>query len=128
MGFCPCPTNVLIVSKIHRSRDSQTTILTSTGSQAGLYLRKTSLPWRRKWQPTPVFLPGESHRQRILAGYSPRGCKELNTTERLNHGPPMQLVIQRRKYASELGNGGYKRKKQIVEGREKTARTYHYTT
>ena len=29
--------------------------------------------WRRKWQPTPVFLPGESHRQRSLAGYSPWG-------------------------------------------------------
>ena len=28
-------------------------------------------PWRRKWQPTPVFLPGESHGQRSLAGYSP---------------------------------------------------------
>jgi len=29
------------------------------------------LPWRRGWQPTPVFLPGESHGQRSLAGYSP---------------------------------------------------------
>ena len=34
---------------------------------------KKSIPWRRKWQPTPVFLPGESHEQRSLAGYSPRG-------------------------------------------------------
>ena len=31
--------------------------------------------WRQKWQPTPVFLPGESHGQRTLAGYSPWGCK-----------------------------------------------------
>ena len=31
------------------------------------------IPWRRKWQPTPVLLPGESHGQRSLAGYSPRG-------------------------------------------------------
>ena len=38
-------------------------------------------PWRRKWQPTPVFLPGESHGQRSLVGYSPRGCKESDTTE-----------------------------------------------
>ena len=30
------------------------------------------IPWRRKWQPTPVFLPGESHGQRSLAGYSPQ--------------------------------------------------------
>ena len=29
------------------------------------------IAWRRKWQPIPVFLPGESHRQRSLAGYSP---------------------------------------------------------
>ena len=31
------------------------------------------IPWRKKWQPTPVFLPGESHRQRSLVGYSPWG-------------------------------------------------------
>ena len=36
---------------------------------------------RRKWQPTPTFLPGESHGQRSLAGYSPLGCKELDMTE-----------------------------------------------
>ena len=39
------------------------------------------MPWMRKWQPTPVFLPGESLGQRRLAGYSPSGCKELGTTE-----------------------------------------------
>ena len=33
------------------------------------------LSWRRKWEPTPVFLPGESHGQRSLVGYSPRGGK-----------------------------------------------------
>ena len=32
-------------------------------------------PWRRKWQPTPVFLPGEFHGQRSLVGYSPWGCR-----------------------------------------------------
>ena len=42
------------------------------------------MPWRRKWQPTPVFLPGESHGQRNLAGYSPWGCKESNMTEQLS--------------------------------------------
>ena len=41
------------------------------------------LPWRRKWQPTPVFLPAESHGQRSLIGYSPLGHKESDTTERL---------------------------------------------
>ena len=39
------------------------------------------IPWRRAWQPTPVFLPGESHGQRSLEGYSPWGCKELDTTK-----------------------------------------------
>ena len=39
--------------------------------------------WRREWQPTPVFLPGEFHRQRGLAGPSPQGQKESDTTERL---------------------------------------------
>ena len=40
---------------------------------------------RREWQPTPEFLPGESHGQRSLAGHSPRGRKESDTTERLTH-------------------------------------------
>ena len=41
------------------------------------------IPWRRKWQSTPVFLPREFHRQRRLAGYSPWGHKESERTERL---------------------------------------------
>ena len=43
----------------------------------GLY----NIIWRRKWQPTPVFLPGKSHGLRSLVGYSPWGCKESDTTE-----------------------------------------------
>ena len=42
----------------------------------GLDLCVGTIPWGRKWQPTPVFLPGKLHRQRSLAGYSPRGHKE----------------------------------------------------
>ena len=41
----------------------------------------TSMHWRRKWQPTPAFLPGESHGQRSLVGYSPWGHQESDTTE-----------------------------------------------
>ena len=44
-----------------------------------------SISWRRKWQPTLIFLPGKSHGQRSLAGYSPWGHKESDTTELLNH-------------------------------------------
>ena len=39
------------------------------------------IPWRKAWQPTPVFVPGESHRQRSLAVYSPWGHKESDRTE-----------------------------------------------
>ena len=39
------------------------------------------IPWRRKWQSTPVLLPGKSHGQRSLVGYSPWGHKESDTTE-----------------------------------------------
>ena len=41
------------------------------------------IPWRREWHPTPVFLPGESHGQRSLVGYSPWHHKEEDTTEQL---------------------------------------------
>ena len=41
------------------------------------------IPWKRKWQPTPVFLPGKFHGERSLAGYSPWGHKESHPTERL---------------------------------------------
>ena len=41
--------------------------------------------WRRNWLPTPVFLPGKSHGQRSLAGYSPRGPKESAMTERVTN-------------------------------------------
>ena len=43
------------------------------------------IPWRRKQQPTPLFLPGKSQGQRSLVGYSPRSRKELDTTEQLNN-------------------------------------------
>ena len=44
-----------------------------------------NIPWRRKWQPTPVFMPGESHGQRSPVGYSPWGRKESDMNERLTH-------------------------------------------
>ena len=42
------------------------------------------IPWRREWQPTPVFLPGKFHGESSLAGYNPWGHKELDTTEWLS--------------------------------------------
>ena len=45
-----------------------------------------SIPWRRAQQATPVFLCGESHGQRSLAGYSSQGRNELDTNEATQHG------------------------------------------
>ena len=55
------------------------------------------VPWRRKWQSAPVFLPGKFHGQRSLAGYSPLGHKELNMTEQTHkhiHTHTYSKVIQ----------------------------------
>ena len=55
------------------------------------------ISWRRAWQPTPVFLPGESHGQRSLVGCIPRGQKELDMTEATEHAHtclfPWQYLI-----------------------------------
>ena len=56
----------------------------------------TFMHWRRKWQPTPVFLPGESQGQRNLVGYSPWGHKELDTTSdytRRRHWHPTPVLL-----------------------------------
>ena len=53
------------------------------------------IPWRRKWQPTPVFLPGKSHGQRNLVGYSPWGHKGIGhglVTKEQQHGSPRSYV------------------------------------
>ena len=57
---------------------------------------------RRAWQPTPVFLPAESHRQRSLVGYSPGGCKESDTTEATSHAH----IWLRKSFLRMLGVGG----------------------
>ena len=50
----------------------------------GSYPWVGKVPWRMKWHPTPVLLPGKSHGLRSLAGYSPWGHKELDTIMRLH--------------------------------------------
>ena len=47
----------------------------------GFSLSVGKMTWRRAWQPTPVFLPEESHGKRSLAGYSPQGLKESDGNE-----------------------------------------------
>ena len=80
----------------------------SPGGGHGHPLHRGTLPWRRAWPPTPVFLPGESHGQRSLAGYSPLGRKESATIKQLSmhdgaktrklqlkvQGPETSMVVQ----------------------------------
>ena len=49
---------------------------------------------RRKWQSTPVLLPGESHGQRSLASYSPWGCRESDKAEQPTHTHTSQLTVE----------------------------------
>ena len=53
-----------------------------------------NIPWRKAGQPTPVFLPGESHGQRCLAGCCPWGRKESNTTELLSTAHRVLFMLQ----------------------------------
>ena len=65
---------------------SLTHLLSKSGFMS-LFLKSVFYVWlkiKRKWQPTPVFLPGEFHGPRSLIGYSPWGRKESDTTEQLN--------------------------------------------
>ena len=62
----------LVVKNLHAMQETQVQFL----------IRK--IPWRRKWQPTLVLSPGESHGQRSLVGYSPGGHRESDMTERLH--------------------------------------------
>ena len=61
--------------------DSKESVCNTTGPR--LNPRVGKIPWRREWQPTPVFLPGEFHEQKSLVGCSLWGCKESGTTEQL---------------------------------------------
>ena len=61
------------------------------------------IPWRRAWQPTPVFSPGESHGLRSLVGYSPQGHKESDGTEATQHLATNQQVRQEERSHSTPG-------------------------
>ena len=77
------------------------------------WVRKT--PWKRAWQPTPVFLPGESRGQSSLAGHSPWACKELDTTERL--GTQVEIILDYLDGTSMI-TGSFKREPRGSEAGE----------
>ena len=72
-GGCYCKSQVVPVIKNPSANAGE--------KRRGINLRGGKIPWRTARQCTPVFLPGTPHGQRSLAGYSPKCCKELNTTE-----------------------------------------------
>ena len=88
--------------------------------KCGFDLWVSKIPWRRKWQPTPIFLPGESQGQRIPAGYGPWNCRVGHNWARMysakslqscptlcdpidgSHQAPLSLGFSRQEYWSEL--------------------------
>ena len=73
--------------------------------------------WRREWQSTPVFLPGESHGQRGLVGYSPCGHKESDTTEQLTlHYYPLQYSCLKNSRNGQRNLAGYSPRKDSAHG------------
>ena len=84
--------------------------LTKTAAFNVLTFSATILfPWSRKWQRTSVFLPGESHGRKSLAGYSPPACKESDTTEKLTppylDSKPITSTLGMREYGDIISVG-----------------------
>ena len=68
-----------------------------------------SIPWRKDWLPTPVFLPGEFHGQRSLVGCSPWGHKESDTTEQLKQILKNSPILMKMKnVSSKIKDDHYK--------------------
>ena len=67
------------MAKTPHSQCRRHSSITGQATRFNPWVRK--IPWRKKWQPTPVFLPGKFHGKRSLAGYSSWSRKELDMTE-----------------------------------------------
>ena len=80
-GASLCPISLSAVPIFMIRCQSTYTERTWVGVRGGTEMLVGS---RRKWQPTPVLMPGKSHGQRSLVGYSPWACKESDMTERLH--------------------------------------------
>ena len=76
------------------------------------------LPWRRKWKPTPVFLPGQVYGQRSLVGFSPCSCKELGTVEWLRIYAWVSTVGKHVVCSSILRGGDFPRAGSLLSSRK----------
>ena len=79
------------VTKAPRSRALSGSLGYFVKESANLAVTKRAV-WRRQWHPTPVLLPGNSHRQMGLAGCSPWGREDLDTTERLHSHSSLSCI------------------------------------
>ena len=61
------------------------------------------IPWRREWQPSPVFLPGKSNEWKSLAGPNLWDCKESDMTEQLTHSLKAECIYLPQRYAATKG-------------------------
>ena len=82
---------------MHRDFPACSVVKDPPARRLGFHVWVGKIPWRRKWQLTPVFLPGKSHGQRSLAGYSPWSCKELDMTQWLNNTDNNKGCMERKK-------------------------------
>ena len=88
-----------VITQYHFVAQTVTTL--ATGTWVGM------IPWRRKWEPTPVFFPEESHEQRSLAGYSPWRLKESETTEVTWHACTTDLMTPLPSASTQTGHVSY---------------------
>ena len=77
-------TDLICSSLVDFPGDSDGEVSVCNAGDLGLIPELERFPWRRKWQPPPVLLPGKPHGQRSLVGYSPWGHKESDMTERFH--------------------------------------------
>ena len=64
----------------------------NAGDAGDIGLIPGKIPWRKKWQPIPVFSPGKSHEQRSTVGYNPWGHKKSDTTEHI-YTPETYMIL-----------------------------------
>ena len=70
-----------IMTNLDRVLKAETSLCWQMSVQSYGFSSSHAQMWRRKWQPTPLLLPGKSHGRRSLVGYSPWGCEESDMTE-----------------------------------------------
>ena len=97
----------MLLSRLPRWRSGKESACQCRRPRFDPWVRK--IPWSRKWQPTPVFLPGKFHGQRSLVGCSPRDHKESDTTE-CTPTPMPSLFLKPAPLLSSLSKSFYRTK------------------